>query len=95
MLLPRITLYSLTNSCTCDRTYSVLPGPFSIGAIYVRKSSHFLNQVGGGMLMAGLGSTLAADLGVAATYDKDDTTSLNFGELESLVCLMQETAHPI
>ena len=53
---------------------------------------HFLNQVGGGMLVAGLGSTLAADLGVAAAFDNDDPTSLNFGELESLVCLMQETA---
>lgn len=53
---------------------------------------HFLNRVGGGMLMAGLGSTLAADLGVAATLDNDAPTSLNFGELEPLVCLMQDTA---
>ncbi len=51
----------------------------------------FLNRVGGGMLMAGLGTSLAADLGIGVAYADDIPEPLNFGELESLVCLMQET----
>ncbi len=51
----------------------------------------FLNRVGGGMLMAGLGTSLAADLGVEVAFAEDDPDALNFGGLESLVCLMQET----
>ena len=52
---------------------------------------HFLNQVGGGMLMAGLGTSLAADLGVGVAFADDSPNSLDFGVLEPLVCLMQET----
>ncbi len=43
------------------------------------------------MLLAGLGTTLAADLGVAAPLVEDTQSELNFGKLEPLVQLMQET----
>ena len=53
----------------------------------------FLNDVGTGMLVTGLGTSLAADLGfnlsTAAAADSD--TTLDFGELDSLVGLMQDT----
>lgn len=52
---------------------------------------HFLHQVGGGMLMAGLGTTLASDLGIGVACANDTPNPLDFGGLESLVCLMQET----
>src|SRR5215813_13831996 len=55
----------------------------------------FLADVGRGMLIASVGSTLASDLGLAPTAfaaeGPDPTAALNFGDLESLVCLMQET----
>lgn len=52
----------------------------------------FMHRVGGGMLMAGLGSTLAEDLGIGGCLADDMPRALHFGELESLVALMQETA---
>jgi hypothetical protein len=51
----------------------------------------FLNQVGGGMLMAGLGTSLAADLGIGVAIADDTPDALHFGGLEPLVGLMQET----
>jgi hypothetical protein len=43
------------------------------------------------MLLAGLGTTLAADLGLAHAETIDLETSLAFGDLEPLVALMQDT----
>ncbi len=51
----------------------------------------FLNRVGGGMLMAGLGTSLAADLGIEVAFADDIPSALDFGKLEPLVRLMQET----
>jgi hypothetical protein len=51
----------------------------------------FLANVGRGMLVAGLGPTLAHELGLARAYADDEPKRLNFGELESLVCFLQET----
>src|SRR5438067_2523144 len=52
----------------------------------------FLADVGRGMLIAGLGPALAADLGLArAGAAEAGTDRLNFGSLEPLVALMQET----
>jgi len=51
----------------------------------------FLGDVGRGMLLAGLGSTLAADLGLAKLSADEAEATLSFGELEPLVALMQET----
>ncbi len=50
----------------------------------------FLADVGKGMLVASVGSGLAADLGLA--FGAEEPRALKFGKLEPLVCLMQETA---
>lgn len=54
---------------------------------------HFLNDVGTGMLVTGLGASLAADLGFApgAAVAADSEEGLQFGELDGLVGLMQDT----
>ena len=52
----------------------------------------FLQTVGCGTFLATLGSTLAVDLGlVPAAFANELEGSLNFGELEPLVCELQET----
>ena len=51
----------------------------------------FLGDVGRGMLLAGLGTTLASDLGIGRIYADDADKALNFGKLEPLVALMQDT----
>ena len=51
----------------------------------------FLGDVGKGMLLAGLGATLAQDLGLARLESAETETTLSFGRLEPLVALMQET----
>ncbi len=54
----------------------------------------FLKQVGQGTLLASLGPALAVDLGLTSQVfasEGPDAPALNFGELEPLVCLMQET----
>lgn len=52
----------------------------------------FLGDIGRGMLLAGLGTSLAGDLGLAEVAAADADLSLSFGNLEPLVALMQETA---
>jgi hypothetical protein len=52
----------------------------------------FLGEVGRGMLLAGLGTTLAENLGLSPAWaDRDVDPSLEFGPLESLVTMMQDT----
>jgi hypothetical protein len=52
----------------------------------------FLADVGRGMLIASVGPALAVDLGLAPAFAADAApASLSFGDLEPLVCLMQET----
>src|SRR5260221_12885088 len=51
----------------------------------------FLGDVGRGMLLAGLGTTLAGDLGLARIMADETKDALSFGELEPLVALMQDT----
>lgn len=57
----------------------------------IRTRREFMGEVGKGMLMAGLGVTLAADLGLANAEAAELETALNFGALEPLVALMQDT----
>ena len=52
----------------------------------------FLNRVGSGMLVAGLGTSLASDLGINSANAEDIPSALDFGALEPLVQLMQETS---
>lgn len=51
----------------------------------------FLGDVGKGMLLAGLGTSLAQDLGIGRITAEDAEQVLNFGKLEPLVALMQDT----
>lgn len=51
----------------------------------------FLGDVGRGMLLAGLGTTLAGDLGLAYVRGDEAAAALSFGEMEPLVALMQDT----
>src|SRR5260221_12508789 len=48
----------------------------------------FLGDVGRGMLLAGLGTTLAEDLGLAYVRGDDVVATLSYGELEPLLELM-------
>lgn len=56
-----------------------------------RTRRQFLENVGSGMLMAGLGTALATDLGLAGALAGEVENELSFGKLEPLVALMQET----
>ncbi len=51
----------------------------------------FLQDVSNGMLIAGLGTGLAGDLGISTAFAEQGDTSLTFGDLHPLVGLMQET----
>ena len=51
----------------------------------------FLADVGRGMLVASVGATLASDLGLSAAWGDEAAPALNFGPIEPLVALMQET----
>src|SRR5438067_12206159 len=51
----------------------------------------FLADVGKGMLVASVGSAVAADLGLAPAFAAEGAGELTFGKLEPLVELLQET----
>ena len=51
----------------------------------------FLKSVGRGMLVAGLGASLASDLGLAPAFANDEPGSLTFGGYDGLIDLMQST----
>ena len=51
----------------------------------------FLAEVGRGVLVATVGTELAGELGLAAARAEESAAALDFGHLEPLVCLMQET----
>lgn len=52
----------------------------------------FLADVGSGMLVASLGATLAADMGLAPAVGAESSSRLTFGNLEPLVALMQDSS---
>jgi hypothetical protein len=56
-----------------------------------RSRREFLADVGKGMLVASVGSTLAADLGLSTALADSRPEAISFGTLEPLVGLMQET----
>lgn len=58
-----------------------------------RSRRHFLQEVGRGTLVATLGTALATDLHLVSTaFASDlDAAPLNFGDMEPLVCTLQET----
>ena len=52
----------------------------------------FLVDVGRGMMIAGVGSTLAPELGISTVFAGESNTELSFGPMEPLAALMQETS---
>ena len=56
-----------------------------------RNRREFLADVGKGMLVASVGSALAADLGLAPVFAGDAPDRLTFGNFEPLASLMQDT----
>ena len=59
-----------------------------------RTRRDFLKDVGTGVVVASIGSSMAADLGFSATFAEQGTERLTFGNLEPLVSFMQETPAP-
>lgn len=57
----------------------------------MRTRRQFLSEVGGGMLTASVGASLAAELGWSPAWADAPDERLRFGALEPLVALMQET----
>src|SRR5688500_19570804 len=51
----------------------------------------FLNSVGRGMLVAGLGASLVHDLGFSPARANEEPAPLSFGKFDSLVDLLQST----
>ncbi len=51
----------------------------------------FLSDVGRGMLVAGIGSSLATELGISTARADEDAPPLTFGSLEPLVDMMHQT----
>jgi hypothetical protein len=51
----------------------------------------FLSEVGGGVLVAAVGATMATELGLSKSLAAEPANALTFGAMESLVALMQET----
>ena len=51
----------------------------------------FLDCVGRGMLVAGLGTSLTTDLGLSSAFAEEGSDSLSFGEYDALVDLLQST----
>jgi hypothetical protein len=56
-----------------------------------RTRRELFNEVGRGMLVAGVGLATAADLGLAPAWADEPSAPLDFGAAEPLVALMQET----
>jgi hypothetical protein len=57
----------------------------------IQTRREFLGEVGRGMVVASVGYSLASELGLATAFAADTPEALTFGDLEPLVCLMQET----
>jgi len=58
---------------------------------HVRSRREMLTDIGRGMFVAGLGTSMAADLGLAPAWAAEDPGRLTFGDLEPLVSFIQET----
>lgn len=56
-----------------------------------RNRRQFFSDVGKGMLIAGLGTGLVSDMGCGAILAAEEPAPLNFGPLDALATLMQET----
>lgn len=59
--------------------------------MYSANRREFLSQVGRGMIVAGIGATVAGDLGFSTAFAEQGTDALSFGEYDALVDLLQST----
>lgn len=59
--------------------------------MYTANRREFLSQVGRGMIVAGIGATVASDLGFSTAFAEQGSESLSFGEYDGLVDLLQST----
>src|SRR5262249_29420557 len=90
-----LTVYSLPipfSAARRARTPAASLSPRGGRTMLHRTRRDFLKDVGKGMVVASVGSSLAADLGLGAAFAQQGPETLGFGELEPLVCLMQETS---
>src|SRR5436189_945230 len=76
----------------CARTPAAHLSPRRSTAMVQQNRRQFLTDVGIGMVTASVGSALAADLGMGTAFADNGPDRLNFGALEPLVALMQETS---
>ena len=60
--------------------------------MFARNRREFLADVGRGVVASSVGASLASDLGFSTAFADEGPERLNFGSLEPLVALMQETA---
>jgi len=87
-----IVIASLTRAVLIARIARWQPLPISKSTVMVPNTRReFLADVGRGMLVASLGSAVASDLELASASAADGPEALNFGKLEPLVALLQET----
>src|SRR5256886_16890726 len=64
----------------------------TVGLMIVpRTRREFLAEVGRGMLIVSVGHSIASELGFSRAFAADAPDALDFGPLEPLVRLMQET----
>ncbi|MBN9120733.1 MAG: hypothetical protein J0I06_16550, partial [Planctomycetes bacterium] len=56
-----------------------------------RTRRELFSDVGRGMIAAGLGASLASDLGFGTAWAAEDASRLTFGDLDPLVTFLQET----
>src|SRR6185503_11628929 len=88
---------ALSPSAFRDRSCSLNPQPeFTFMKIQqsVQTRREFLSDVGRGMITATVGYGLASELGLATAFGGEEEARLDFGALEPLVQLMQETPAP-
>ena len=64
---------------------------FSMENDMAQSRRRFLQDVSNGMLLAGLGTSLAGDLGISTAVADEGDTALSFGEMQPLVELLQDT----
>lgn len=57
----------------------------------IQRRRDFLKDVGSGMLVAGLGASLSGDLGISPAFAADKADALDFGKMQPLVSLLQNT----
>src|SRR5947209_17888355 len=64
---------------------------FQGGSLMIQRTRReFLRDVGTGAIVAGVGSSLASDLGFASAFADQGAERLTFGQLELLVSLIQD-----